>query len=170
MEALIFGLVIMAVGAFFNKEKKKTTNDDNLPAKPVSANTSTSRDGRSGQYTFKRVEDYAREIYGELQTQKTQGSGRVEQVKQKAEEVIERAPLREAREEVARRVSTRESRHEIQDEIQDRFSSSKPRSIRNQPVVQNMEESSDELLPLETEDIRRGIIMAEILLPPKSKR
>ncbi len=170
MEALIFGLVIMAVSAFFNKDKKKAANDDKAPATPVPSSTQTTRDGRTGQTKFKRVEDYAREIYGELQNQKTQGSARVEQAKQKAETVIDRTPLREARQEVTRREANRNTHNEIQDEIQTRLSSAQSRSIRNQPIAKIAVESSNELLPLSADDLQKGIIMAEILLPPKSKR
>ncbi|EGA89181.1 hypothetical protein GPDM_11935 [Planococcus donghaensis MPA1U2] len=161
MEALIFGLVIMAVSAFFNKNKKDATKRD-APVKPFSTTTSTTRESRSGQTRFKRVEDYAKELYGELQNQKTQGSDRLEEAKQKAAEVVDRTPLREARQEVERRITSSHT--------QSRASLSESRSIRNQPVVPKVEKASDELLPLSNEDVRRGIIMAEILMPPKSKR
>lgn len=161
MEALIFGLVIMAVSAFFNKNKKDSNKRD-APVKPFSTTTSTTRESRSGKTRFKRVEDYAKEIYGELQSQKTQGSNRLEEAKQKAGEVVDRTPLREARQEVERRVASSTT--------QNRSSLSESRSIRNQPAVPKVEKTSDELLPLSDEDVRRGIIMAEILMPPKSKR
>ena len=164
MEALIFGLVIMAISAFFNKSKKKSADDG--PERPVPSRTSTGDDRRSGQKTFKRVEDYAKEIYGELQNQKTQRPERVEQAKKQLEEAVNRTPLREARQEVQRRVPTRE----VQGEIQDRISAASSRSLRNQPPVSTVEKDMDELLPLSNEDVRRGIIMAEILMPPKSKR
>lgn len=165
MEALIFGLVIMAVSAFFNKSKKDSADGDVL-AKPVSTKASTDRGDRSGQGRFKRVEDYAKEIYGELQNQKSQGSERVGQAKKKAEEMVNRAPLREARQEVQRQVTSRDA----QNEIQDRISTHRSKPLRDQPIIQNLEEQSDEFLPLSNEDVRRGIIMAEILMPPKSKR
>ncbi|ANU23522.1 hypothetical protein [Planococcus donghaensis] len=161
MEALILGLVIMAVSAFFNKNKKDTNKRD-TPVKPFATTPSTTRESRSGKTRFKRVEDYAKEIYGELQNQKTQGSDRLEEAKQKAAEVVDRTPLREAREEIGRRVTSSHS--------QSRASLSEARSIRNQPVIPKVEKTSEELLPLSNEDVRRGIIMAEILMPPKSKR
>lgn len=165
MEALIFGLVIMAVSAFFSKGKNDSTEDD-VPARPVSTRSTTSPGSRSDQSKFKRVEDYAKEIYGDLQNQKTQRPERTEQVKRKAEEVIGRTPLREARQEVQRRVTSREAKSEIQDRIQATESS----ALRNQADYPRMGKQNDELLPLSDEDVRRGIIMAEILMPPKSKR
>ncbi|WP_223638016.1 hypothetical protein [Planococcus sp. 4-30] len=164
MEALIFGLVIMAISAFFSKGKKESADD--APARPVSTPKSTGRDNRSGQRTFKRVEDYAKEIYGELQNQKTQQPERTEQVKRKAEEAVKRTPVREARKEVQRRVTSRNK----QSEIQDLISASEARVLQNEPAVTQAVKSTDELLPLSGEDVRRGIIMAEILMPPKSKR
>lgn len=164
MEALIFGLVIMAISAFFSKNKKDSADDS--PARPVSTPKSTGRDNRSGQSTFKRVEDYAKEIYGELQNQKNQQPERAEQVKKKAEEAVKRAPVREARQEVQRRVSSRNA----PSGIQDRISGSELRVLQNEPTAPQVEKRNDELLPLSDEDVRRGIIMAEILMPPKSKR
>lgn len=165
MEALILGLVIMAVSAFFNKNKKESTKRD-TPVKPFSAKTSTTRESSSGKTRFQRVEDYAKEFYGELQSQKTQGSDRLEEAKKKAVDAVDRTPLREARQEVARRVAS----SEIQSEIQGRMTPKQSRSLRNQPVAPIVKDSSDDLLPLGNEDVRRGIIMAEILMPPKSKR
>ena len=164
MEALIFGLVIMAISAFFSKSKKDSADDS--PARPVSTPKSTGRDNRSGQRTFKRVEDYAKEIYGELQNQKNQQPGRAEQAKKKVEEAVKQAPVRQARKEVKRRVSSRNAPSEIQDLI----SASESQVLQNEPAVSRAVKSNDELLPLSDEDVRRGIIMAEILMPPKSKR
>lgn len=164
MEALIFGLVIMAVSAFFNKSKKNSADD--APARPVPTRSSTDDDRRSGEKTFKRVEDYAKEIYGELQNQKSQRPERAEQAKKQIEKTVSRTPLREVRQEVQQRVSSRE----VQNEIQDRVSAAGSRTLRNQPPVPQIEKDMDELLPLSSEDVRRGIIMAEILMPPKSKR
>jgi hypothetical protein len=164
MEALIFGLVIMAISTFFSKGKKDSADD--TPARPVSTQTTSGRDGRSGQRTFKRVEDYAKEIYGELQNQKNQQPERAEQVKRKVEEAVNRTPVREARKEVQRRVTSRDT----QSGIQDRISGSELRVLHNQQTAPKVEKSTDELLPLSDEDVRRGIIMAEILMPPKSKR
>lgn len=164
MEALIFGLVIMAVSAFFNKGKKESADD--APERPVPTRSSTGDDRRSGQKRFKRVEDYAKEIYGELQKQQTQRPERTQQVKKQVEEAVNRTPVREARQEVQRRVSSRVA----QDEIQDHIAAAGSRSVRNQLPVEQKVKDDDELLPLSSEDVRRGIIMAEILMPPKSKR
>ncbi|MDQ0430011.1 dsDNA-specific endonuclease/ATPase MutS2 [Planomicrobium stackebrandtii] len=164
MEALIFGLVIMAVSAFFSKGKKDSADD--APEKPVPTRSSTGTDRRSGQKTFKRVEDYAKEIYGELQNQKTQRPELAEKAKKKVEEAVNRTPLREARQEVQRRVPPRETRNEIHDRIKETEAS----VLRSRPPAPGVEKDMDELLPLSSDDIRRGIIMAEILMPPKSKR
>lgn len=163
MEALIFGLVIMAISAFFGKDKKKSADDS--PARPVSTSASTRADSRSGQKTFKRVEDYAKEIYGELQSQKTQRPERVEQAKKKLEQAVDRMPLEETRQEMSKRMALEEKSKDLHG----RISSSVSKPMRNQPVSK-VEKDQDVLLPLSDEDVRRGIIMAEILLPPKSKR
>lgn len=164
MEALIFGLVIMAVSAFFRKGKDDSADD--APVKPVPTRSTTGTDRRSGQKTFKRVEDYAKEIYGELQNQKTQRPELAEKAKKKVEEAVNRTPVREARQEVQRRIPPRETRNEIHDRIKETEAS----VLRSRPNAPGVEKDMDELLPLSSDDIRRGIIMAEILMPPKSKR
>ena len=164
MEALIIGLIIMAVSTFFSKGKKDAADD--APSKPVSPQRSTGGDGRSGQKTFKRVEDYAKEIYGELQNQKNQQPERTQQVKNKIEETVNRKPVREARQEVERRVTSRGAYSEIDDQI----AVTESEVLRGRSTAPQVKKRSDDLLPLNSEDIKRGIIMAEILLPPKSKR
>lgn len=153
MEPLIFALIIMAIGAFFNNKKNDAGKEvSKRPDRPES---------NTNQKRFKRVEDYAKEIYGEFQTQMEGQPDRREQVNRKIEEVAEKVPrnkpARQAAKETAKKPDTsntgRLSAHQ-----------SRPVAKKAQP------EENKELLPLSDEDVQKGIIMAEILMPPKSKR
>lgn len=148
MEPLIFALIAMAVGAFF-KNKKQDGAEGDTPqsqSKPARSNN---------QRSFKRVEDYAKEIYGEFQSQMKEQPKKVQQTVRKAEEAVSRTPLREARQ-----------------SVQERNSGGRL-SVYQPPVQASENEKADnnkDLFPLTQSEAQRGIILAEILMPPKSKR
>jgi hypothetical protein len=145
MEALIFGLIVMAIGAFFNGKRTEGDTDTPKTRRP------SARD--AGQRTFKRAEDYAKEIYGELQTQMQQQPEMEKQLKQAAEKAMERAPVKKAQKQAKEMASP-------------------GRLSAHNPVPLNVQKESrnEDLLPLDAEEVQRGIILAEILMPPKSKR
>lgn len=145
MEALIFGLIAMAFGAFFNNKKGKDGEDA-----PQKQKTSARK---TGQRTFKRAEDYAKEIYGDLQSQMKQQPERTQQVKRAAEKAAERLPVQKTQRQAREAASPgRLSAHNAV------------------PLNARKENDRENLLPLDAEDVQRGIILAEILMPPKSKR
>lgn len=157
MEPLIFALIIMAIGAFFNNKKSDAGKE--VPKRPDRP------EGNTQQKRFNRVEDYAKEIYGELQTKVNENPDRRDQVNRKIEEVVERAPRNKPDRQIAEQAAK---------EAAKKPAASKPGRLsahQTRPVVQKAEpEKNDELLPLSNDDVQRGIIMAEILMPPKSKR
>lgn len=164
MEGLIFALVLMAIASFFNKKKGEEGEDQKRPGRPAGpqqpANQQrpqrqASPNRNAGQGAFKRVEDYAREMYGELQAQMNENPERTEQAKKKLEQAKQHLPNREAVEAAPapERDTGRLSAHRSRQQVQEKKTVLK-----------------DELFPLEAEDIQKGIIMAEILMPPKSKR
>ncbi|MGI2326545.1 hypothetical protein [Planococcus sp. YIM B11945] len=150
MEGFIIALIVMAVGAMFGQKKK-----EEAPAKkPARPQETRSQPGASRQRNYKRVEDYAKEIYGELQNQMKDQPERTEQVKQ----VVQKA---------AKAASSRETRQEVQE----REGTGRLSAHQNRPLVRNEQPASgDKLFPLDKNDISKGIILAEILMPPKSKR
>ncbi|MFD1030759.1 hypothetical protein [Metaplanococcus flavidus] len=157
MEPLIFALIIMAVSAFFSNKKK----GEERSSSGGSGEKKQSPSGRA-QGGFKRMEDYAKEVYGEFQTQMNPETDKKTQATKAAKEVAERyTKSRPGRErEVAapaiervERASGRLSAHQ------------KPASvIRKEP------EPAKNLFPLTQNDAQRGIILAEVFMPPKSKR
>ncbi|MCP2034987.1 hypothetical protein L1279_001974 [Planomicrobium sp. HSC-17F08] len=145
MEALIFGLIVMAIGAFFNNKKGEGDNDAPQQRRTPARET--------GQRTLKRAEDYAKEIYGDLQTQMKQQPERTQQVKRAAEKAAERLPVQKTQRQAKEMASP------------GRLSAHNP-----VPLSTKNETGREDLLPLDAEDVQRGIILAEILMPPKSKR
>jgi gas vesicle protein len=139
VEGLLIGFIVMALAALLGR--KKTDEDSARPEKPLQP---------TRQRSLKRAEDYAKEIYGELQAQIEQQPDNTKQMVRKVQETIDNAPYREPKPTGAA------SRH----------SARKPRAVDQAKAGPN----KNNLFPLETEDIQKSIILAEILMPPKSKR
>lgn len=160
MEPLIFGLIVMAISAFF--KNKKGEEDDEGQVKKTRSQPVVDKRGRqvsetrqSGQRTFKQVEDYAKEIYGELQTQMKENPEQTKKAMKRVEQAVDQTPLRDARKSLESRIPEgRLSAHQKQ----------------VAPVARQAARDSEDLFPLDSNDIQRGIILAEILMPPKSKR
>ncbi|MEZ0480511.1 hypothetical protein [Planococcus sp. SSTMD024] len=176
MEPLIMMLIIAAVSALFSKNKKpegkeqtaqqpKRQQGPGAPARPVQQRSqSTQQPQRGGQRSFKRIEDYAKEIYGEFQSQMESDPKRAEQARQ-VKEQAERAKTRAA-EEVERRTPA-----QAKQAVEPKNRPGRLSVYQSEPVKRAVEKKEErELFPLHEEDVRKGIIMAEILQPPKSKR
>lgn len=153
MEPLIFALIIMAISAFFSNKKKG--EDKPSPRGPAGSQQRT--DGRS-QGGFKRMEDYAKEMYGEFQAQMNPETDKKEQVKEAAKKVVERhtksRPDREKTVVAAKEIGGRLSAHQ------------KPASVvREEPVAE-----SNNPFPLTQSEAQRAIILSEVFMPPKAKR
>ncbi|CEG23000.1 hypothetical protein BN1080_01939 [Planococcus massiliensis] len=161
MEGFIFALIVMALGAIFGNKKGGEDKDPASKPVPKSPQTRQSRQAQAreaGQKTFKRVEDYAKEIYGDLQTQMKEQPEKTKQVQQRVEKAIDRTPLRE-------------TRQEIQREIQERQPSGRLSAHQNaRSAAPAKPKQEEDIFPLEANNIRKGIILAEVLMPPKSKR
>lgn len=153
MEPLIVALILMAVSAFFGGKKKE---EGGSSPKRSSANQPNTR-GRA-QGGFKRMEDYAKEIYGEFQTQMNPEADKKEQVKEVAKEVIERQtgrrPDRQATPVAAKEIGGRLSAHQ------------KP----VQPVRTKFAAENRSPFPLTQSEAQKAIILAEVFMPPKAKR
>lgn len=157
MEPLIFALIIMAIGAFFNNKKK----DEGGSSPGRSAGKQQRTSGRN-QGGFKRMEDYAKEIYGEFQAQMNPEADKKEQVKEAAKE--------KAKEVVGRHTKSRPGREAASaaaEQVSGRLSSRQKPSL---PTLEKPIEESNSPFPLSQSDAQRAIILAEVFMPPKSKR
>ncbi len=176
MEPLIMMLIIAAISAVFNKNKKsdgkeqtaqqpKRQQGPGTPAGRSQQRTQSPQEPqRGGQRSFKRIEDYAKEIYGEFQTQMESDPKRQEQARQ-VKEQAERAKSR-AKEEAEKRIPA-----QAKQAVEPTSRPGRLSTHRSEPVKRAVEKEKErDLFPLDQEDVRRGVIMAEILQPPKSKR
>ncbi|RAZ68496.1 hypothetical protein [Planococcus maitriensis] len=173
MEPLIMMLIIAAVSTLFGKDKKKDANQQKgqqttrqqVPgAPPRSAQQKPQQAPSGGQRSFKRIEDYAKEIYGEFQSQMENDPKRAEQARQ-VKEQAERAKAR-AVEEVEKRSPAQAKQAGEPKNRPGRLSTHQKEPLKR--AIAKEEEQN--LFPLKENDVRKGIIMAEILQAPKSKR
>lgn len=153
MEPLIVALILMAVSAFFGNKKREEGGSS--PKRPTGNQPDTR--GRT-QGGFKRMEDYAKEIYGEFQAQMNPESDKKEQVKEVAREVVERhtksRPERTATPVAAKEIGGRLSAHQ------------KP----VQPVRKAVADENRSPFPLTQSEAQKAIILAEVFMSPKAKR
>ncbi|RLQ92066.1 hypothetical protein [Planomicrobium sp. Y74] len=155
MEPLIVALILMAVSAFFGGKKKEGGGGSS--PKRSSDNQPNTR-GRA-QGGFKRMEDYAREMYGEFQTQMNPETDKKEQVKEVAREVVQRSTNRRPE----RRATPVEAK-----EIGGRLSAHQSPPVR--PVRKAVSEENRSPFPLTQNEAQKAIILAEVFMPPKAKR
>lgn len=155
MEPLIVALILLAVGAFFNN-KKKSEGDSSPRSSPETDRQQGSKSRNQGG--FKRMEDYAKEIYGEFQAQMNPEADKKEQVKEAAKQVVERQtnrkPVRKAASAAVEQTGGRLSAHQKQ----------------AQPVRKTAHQESNNPFPLSQSEAQKAIILAEVFMPPKSKR
>lgn len=170
MEPLIMMLIIMAISALFSKNKKP---DQSQQAKrqqvPRTQKPAQQQATTSSQRSFKRIEDYAKEIYSEMQAQVEDNPKRAQQareVKEQAQRVKTRATEEMAKRAQAPRQATRPAPAAEPKSRPGRLSIYQDEPLKREEKVLD----DHNLLPLTEEDLRKGIIMAEILLPPKAKR
>lgn len=171
MEGLIFALIIMALGAFFNGKKKE---DKELPD-PVKRVQGSAAE--RGQRTFKRVEDYAKNVYGELQGQMNENPQRTKQVSEKADKMMERLPARERERAKQAAERGRQAIEKMPRKEPERPPRAQPYSAGRLTAHQEIgaaaraaETPADESFSLRPDEMKKAIILAEILMPPKSKR
>lgn len=154
MEPLIVALILMAVSAFFGGKKKKEGGSSPNRSSDSQPNT---RGGAQGG--FKRMEDYAKEMYGEFQAQMNPETDKKEQVKEVAREVVQRPTNRRP----DRRATPVEAK-----EIGGRLSAHQSPPVRQ--VRKAMPEENRSPFPLTQSEAQKAIILAEVFMPPKAKR
>ena len=149
MEVIILAIITMIISAF---SKKKNAGDDGK-SKPFMSKP-------LDQPSMKKIEDYAKEVYGDVRKQVSERSQRMQpkpelknQVKQVQETLIpsrERVPVKEVQQATKR---------------PGRLSAHKSTSVR---PSKSIEKTS--LVPSTKKELVQAIIFSEILAPPKSKR
>lgn len=147
MEVIIFAIVAFIISAL---SKRKNPNDGGETTKPFLP-------GQQNKQSMKKLEDYAKEIYGDVQKQiserqsprtnaKPDVISQMEQVKRSPSSQQMKDDQRAARR--PGRLSTHQSAGAIHRETTD----------------------PESLVPTTESQLRQAIIFSEILAPPKSKR
>ncbi|HSO58702.1 MAG TPA: hypothetical protein VLQ66_10820 [Paenisporosarcina sp.] len=147
MEVIIFAIITFIISAI---AKRKNPNDDGGKTKPFMPN-------QQNQQKMKKLEDYAKEIYGDVQKQ-----------------ISERqSPRTNSKPDVISQMEQVKNSPSIQQLKDDQRAARRPgRLSTHQSAVAVSRESTDpeSLVPTTESQLRQAIIFSEILAPPKSKR
>lgn len=160
MELLILALIIGAVNAFFSNKKK---NEQETPPARKAGNqqTNPNQNPARGQGGFKRMEDYAKEIYGEFQAQMNAETEKRPQATEAAKEA--------AKEAVGKYTASRPDRQPAAPAVERQSGRLSAHQKQARPVREKTPPAKN-LFPLTQSEAQKGIILAEIFMPPKAKR
>jgi hypothetical protein len=148
VEVIILAIITMIISAF---SKKKNAGDGDGKSKPFMAKP-------LDQQSKKRMEDYAKEVFGDVQKQ---FSGRMQEPQAKPETNNRVKHVQDSD------TSTRKQVNEIQQ------ATSRPGRLSvHQPVGERKQKPIEKksLVPSTKNELVQAIIFSEILAPPKSKR
>lgn len=183
MEQLIIGLIIMAVTALFNNKDKQKSDKGTGPVAPqteqqpvtqqraqqqqrsrsqqAAQTVRNARDPAKRESARKRIEDYAKDLYKDLQAEMQQ---KIPQSQEEAIETVKQVAEKTPRpsREVTRKAKDAAGRIEQNSTI---YANNIKRG-----EVRDMINSQNDLLPLNANDVQRGVIMAEILGQPKARK
>lgn len=172
----------MAVTALFNKDKQKSTKESGTGApqtqqNPVPQRRATqqqrskpqqaaqtvrdARDPAKRQGARKRIEDYAKDLYKDLQAEMQQN---VPESREEAIETVKQVAQKAPR-------PSREATRRIKEAAQviDNNNAIYGNDIKRGEVRDTIASQND-LFPLDAKDVQRGVIMAEILGQPKARK
>lgn len=159
MEGLIIVIVISIISALFGKNSKKEQPEKQMPSFGQQKNPEKSNPGQNHQKPVaKSLEDFANEIFGQLNEKKEQVKPKVERkrpVMQKPKAVVIQPEAE------VQRVNT---------SIESNRSNRPPLAERPVSVKVKALEKTANFVPKSRQDLIQGIVMAEILGPPKAKR
>ncbi|EPD54387.1 hypothetical protein HMPREF1210_00373 [Paenisporosarcina sp. HGH0030] len=148
MEPIIFAIIAFIISAIF---KRKNARDDGGKTKPFLPQS-------SNQQSMKKLEDYAKEIYGDVQ-------------KQISERQIQTAPKPEV---IQQMKHVNETVLPVKEKEKTApTSAARPRRLslhQSKEVIRTTSSDSISLVPSSEKELLQAIVFSEILAPPKSKR
>ena len=154
MEGLIIMLVMIAISSLFNKAKnKEQPKKETQQMPPFSSQpaprTQQTRPNTRTQNRPKTLEDFANEVFGQL-------NEKSKPVVQKVEQPVELALPKQAPVQVVERQTMAQS----------------TRNLTERPLVVTLKKQSEglQVVPQNNKELMQAIVMAEILGPPKSRR
>ena len=158
MEQLIVFVIIAIVSALFNKGKNKKT-EHNKPTKQMPSFGQQTVPEKSKPVPEKQkpaarsLEDFANEIFGQLN--------------QKVEQQQEPVPMNSVQDVNRAPVEVKTSRPTFADQNVRR--SERP-PLEERPLTQKLKQQEVKFVPTTKQQLIQGIVMAEVLGPPKAKR
>lgn len=155
MEGLIIMLVMIAISSLFNKAKNKEQPKKQQPKQmpPFSSQpaprTQTTRPNTRTQNRPKTLEDFASEVFGQL-------NEKAKPLVQRVEEPIEIELPQEVPVQVKERQTMAQS----------------TRTLTERPLVVKLKQQSEglQVVPRNNKELMQAIVMAEVLGPPKARR
>ncbi len=159
MESIIIFVIIAIISALFNKDKKQPEkpkpSKQQMPSFGQQTVPEKSKPGPQKQRPAARsLEDFANEIFGQLNEKVEQR----EPQQPKQSQTIPVAPTAETAREVAIE----------QAKLEERRSERPP--LGERPLTKKLSQESISYAPKSRSDLVQGLIMAEVLGPPKAKR
>lgn len=148
MEVLIFGLIAFIISAI---SKRNTPADGGGKTKPFMQKPVDQR-------SMKKIEDYAKEVFGDVQKQMGEKQSRTQvapEVKKRSEPVRTFSPVKGQVNDVQQRSANRPGRLSAHNAT---------------PLKRVTTPTPSSLVPKTENEILQAIIFSEILAPPKSKR
>jgi hypothetical protein len=160
MEAIIIMVVMFVLSSLFNKgkedNKKQTKQMPPFSSQPAPRQQEVRKEQQSRPKT---LEDFANEVFGQLNERSQPMEKKVETPVKIEVEPPKTAPVRELTE-----------RKTMQEQIEERTSS---RGLTERPIAQmikRQEEAALNVVPSNQRELMQAIVMTEILGPPKAKR
>lgn len=158
MEGLIIMLVMLAISSFFNKNKdkeqpkkqpKQTQQMPPFSSQPAPRTQQTRPNSRT-QNRPKTLEDFANEVFGQL-------NEKTKPVVQKVEQPLEVVLPEET---VAPKATERPKMADS------------TRKLTERPLVEKLKQQSEglQVVPQNNKELMQAIVMAEVLGPPKARR
>jgi hypothetical protein len=159
MEGLIIAIVLGIITSLFNKGKKEDTKKPTKQMPPFSSQPAPRQQKEvrpaQQQNPRKSLEDFANEVFGQLNEKAKPVDQKIETVTPiQVEKPIQRQP-QQVVEQNTRSQSTNANR-----------------VLTERPIVQKLKQQSEALqvVPSNQRELMQAIVMSEILGPPKSKQ
>jgi hypothetical protein len=146
VEVIIFAIIAFIISAI---SKRKNPNAGDGKTKPFMP-------GQQNQQQMKKLEDYAKEIYGDVQKQ-----------------ISDRQSQSRAKPDVINQMEQVKALPSKQQSKDEQRSSRRPGRLSTHQSAETVDKKSTELsslVPTTQNQLRQAIIFSEILAPPKSKR
>lgn len=155
MEGLIIAVIVFVVSSLLGKGKEQQQKKESKQMPPFSSQPAPRKQEvqRSEQKRPKSLEDFANEVFGQLNEKAKPVSQKVErELPKQVEKPVE--------------VVSRSTVEPITDQINN------ARSLKERPIVAMAKKEAEafQVVPSNKRDLMQAIIMTEVLGPPKARR